>query len=168
MTTIEQAATELAAATPRARTRRRPRKPSFKGTWWRHLVALLAIAFSLFPAVYVLSAAFNADQSLSGSSLIPRKVTLDNFRTILTDPSTHYLRWFANSLIVAGLTALLTVLLGALAAYAFSRFRFRGRRRVFGRGIAAASSVARCSIVVIARSPGRGCARTRARRSSPR
>ena len=128
MTTIEQRATELAAAVPRARTRRRPRKPSFKGTWWRHLVALAAIAFSLFPAAYVVSAAFNADQSLSGSSLIPRKVTLDNFRTILTDPSTHYLRWFANSLIVAGLTALLTVLLGALAAYAFSRFRFRGRR----------------------------------------
>jgi arabinogalactan oligomer / maltooligosaccharide transport system permease protein len=128
MTTIEQRATELAAATPKTRTRRRPRKPSFKGTWWRHLVALTAIAFSLFPAVYVLSAAFNADQSLSGSSLIPRKITLDNFRTILTDPSTHYLRWFANSLVVAGLTALLTVLLGALAAYAFSRFRFRGRR----------------------------------------
>jgi len=41
---------------------------------------------------------------------------------------TPYLRWYANSLIVAGVSALLTVLLGALAAYAFSRFRFKGRR----------------------------------------
>jgi arabinogalactan oligomer/maltooligosaccharide transport system permease protein len=39
----------------------------------------------------------------------------------------QYLRWFANSLIVAGTAAILTVILGALAAYAFSRFRFKGR-----------------------------------------
>jgi arabinogalactan oligomer/maltooligosaccharide transport system permease protein len=39
-----------------------------------------------------------------------------------------YVRWFANTLVVASTTAIFTVLLGALAAYAFSRFRFRGRR----------------------------------------
>src|SRR5207344_1807565 len=37
-------------------------------------------------------------------------------------------RWFLNSVIIAGTTAILTTLLGALAAYAFSRYRFRGRR----------------------------------------
>ena len=31
-------------------------------------------------------------------------------------------------MIVAGCASILTVLLGALAAYAFSRFRFKGRR----------------------------------------
>jgi arabinogalactan oligomer/maltooligosaccharide transport system permease protein len=40
----------------------------------------------------------------------------------------HYLRWFAISMIVAAMTAFFTVVLGALAAFAFSRFRFRGRR----------------------------------------
>ena len=40
----------------------------------------------------------------------------------------HYVRWFVNSMIVCFATAILTVLLGALAAYAFSRFRFTGRR----------------------------------------
>src|SRR5262249_32057318 len=39
-----------------------------------------------------------------------------------------FLRWYLNSLVVAGVAAVLTVILGALAAYAFSRFRFRGRR----------------------------------------
>ena len=39
-----------------------------------------------------------------------------------------YLHWIINSMIVAGATAILTTLLGALAAYAFSRFRFKGRR----------------------------------------
>lgn len=106
-------------------------------TWWRHLVAGVAIAFSLFPVVYIVSTAFNADQSLSASSLVPRDVTLANFRELLSGHTTSaggrtleipYVRWFANSLLVATAAALLTVALGALAAYAFSRFRFRGRR----------------------------------------
>ena len=39
-----------------------------------------------------------------------------------------YPHWFLNSLIIAFSTALATTVLGALAAYAFSRFRFKGRR----------------------------------------
>jgi arabinogalactan oligomer / maltooligosaccharide transport system permease protein len=130
VTTHEQA---LERVEPRVAERRRPR-PSLRGDWWRHLVAIVAVGIAIFPVLYVASAAFNADQSLGGTSLIPRSVTLDNFRTLL-DPSvesgssnSHYLRWLGNSLIVSVTTSLLTVLLGALAAYAFSRFRFRGRR----------------------------------------
>ncbi|HVM17463.1 MAG TPA: ABC transporter permease subunit [Gaiellaceae bacterium] len=135
MTSVHHAADEVALATPRT-ARRRPRVPGATGNWWRHLVAIAAIAFALFPVAYILSASVNADQSLSGASLIPRDVTLDNFRVILSGEvtttggtsQTPYLRWYANTMIVAGLTALFTILLGALAAYAFSRFRFRGRR----------------------------------------
>jgi arabinogalactan oligomer/maltooligosaccharide transport system permease protein len=135
MSTAERQA-ELAVGT--AAVQRRRRGPRIADTWWRHAVALIALVFALFPVVYVVSAAFNGDNSLSGSSLIPREVTLDNFRSLFTGQEdttghatfqkAHYVRWFANSMIVAGATALITVLLGALAAYAFSRFRFRGRR----------------------------------------
>jgi arabinogalactan oligomer / maltooligosaccharide transport system permease protein len=117
---------------------RRKKRPALAGTWWRHAIAVIAIMIALFPVAYVISAAFNGDSSLSGSSLIPRDVTLDNFRSLFgeqqdttghaTFQQARYWKWFANSMIVAGATALLTVLLGALAAYAFSRFRFRGRR----------------------------------------
>jgi arabinogalactan oligomer/maltooligosaccharide transport system permease protein len=127
-----------ALAQPRALEAPAPSKPKFKDTWWRHLVALGAIAFSLFPIVFVTSAAFDASNSVSGTSVLPTNATLDNFRTILTNTvqdqsasgnvDSKYLRWFAASMFVAGMTALLTVLLGALGAYAFSRFRFRGRR----------------------------------------
>lgn len=117
---------------------RRKKRPAVAGTWWRHAIAVIAIIIALFPVAYVISAAFNGDSSLSGSSLIPRDVTLDNFRSLFgeqqettghaTFQQARYWKWFANSMLVAGATALLTVLLGALAAYAFSRFRFRGRR----------------------------------------
>jgi arabinogalactan oligomer/maltooligosaccharide transport system permease protein len=122
---------------PRVAERPRLPRPSLKGDWWRHLVALIAVGVALFPIAYVASASFNADSSLGGASLIPREVTLDNFREILSpDPAksqlqsstSNYVRWLGNSLGIALAVALLNVLLGALAAYAFSRFRFRGRR----------------------------------------
>ena len=122
---------------PVARTRRR-RRGGRGSNWWRHVIALAAVAFALFPIAYVTSAAFNADQTLSGSTLVPRDVTSDNFTQLLSgkvetkagdDPTeVSYVRWYANTMIVAAITAILTVLLGALAAYAFSRFRFKGRR----------------------------------------
>lgn len=100
--------------------------------WWRHLIAWVAIVIAIFPPMYVVLSAFNSDQTLTGTSLIPRSFSLDNFRTLFAPQEdgqdVFYFRWFRSSLIVAVLNAFFTVLIGALAAYAFSRFRFRGRR----------------------------------------
>jgi arabinogalactan oligomer/maltooligosaccharide transport system permease protein len=136
MTTVET--TAGAIAQPRVVEAPVPRKPKWKDTWWRHIVGVLAVGFALFPVVFVTSAAFNADDSISGTSLWPTHPTTKNFTDILgntvSDRSSEgyvhapYLHWFANSLVVAALSAVLSVVLGALAAYAFSRFRFRGRR----------------------------------------
>lgn len=120
---------------PFATEHRRPgyvptRNPArwFRDTGWRHVVALTAVAFALFPVVWVLSAAFGTG-NLSAQRLIPREITLDNFRTLMTEPGhPPFWRWFANSMIVGVVTAAGTVFLCALSAFAFSRLRFRGRR----------------------------------------
>jgi arabinogalactan oligomer / maltooligosaccharide transport system permease protein len=133
VSTVEQVA-EVSA--PRVARKPRKSRPKFKDTWWRHVVGIAALLFALFPVAYIVSAAFNATPTLTGARLIPRHVTLDNFRELLsTDVSgtssqaaAHYLRWLVNTMIVAGSAAILSVLLSAFAAYAFSRFRFRGRR----------------------------------------
>jgi arabinogalactan oligomer/maltooligosaccharide transport system permease protein len=136
MTTLEQAEP---VATPRARERVSWRRRLVGGNWWRYLVSLLAIAFAVFPVLYVVSAAFNPIPSLTSASLIPDDVTLDNFRRILSgNPGEEgteqealdipYTSWYLNMLIVAGATSILSVFMGALAAYAFARFRFKGRR----------------------------------------
>ena len=64
------------------------------------------------------------ERSLSGSSLIPRHVTFDNFKSLFTHQqhvtghatfqNAHYLAWFLNSMLVAGGTAVFTVLMSAL------------------------------------------------------
>ena len=95
---------------------------------WRHLVAWLAIIYAAFPLVYVLSASFNPEGTLTGSNKLFQAFSLQNYEALLNNPIRPYLRWYANTLIISGSTAILTVLLGAMAAYAFSRMRFAGRR----------------------------------------
>jgi arabinogalactan oligomer / maltooligosaccharide transport system permease protein len=93
---------------------------------WRHLVAALAVAFSLFPILFVLSAALNPLGTLSSTELVPTGASGGNFSRLLT--GTAFPSWFANTLLIAGLASAAAVFVGALAAYAFSRMRFRGRR----------------------------------------
>ena len=93
---------------------------------WRHGVALLALLFSLFPIVFVVSAALNPLGTLSSTAAVPTGASLGNFGNLLAD--TDFARWFGNSVLIAGVSAVASVFLSALAAYAFSRMRFRGRR----------------------------------------
>lgn len=101
---------------------------AFKRTGWRHLVAWVLCAFALMPLVYVLSAALNPQGTLTGSNRLFRTVGLDSFERLLSSDQYPFLTWFKNSLIIGLTTAVLSVFLGAMAAYAFSRMRFKGRR----------------------------------------
>ncbi|WP_426595959.1 sugar ABC transporter permease [Cellulomonas sp. McL0617] len=92
---------------------------------WRHVVAIVTIVICLLPFVYLVSASLNPGGTLTGSNDLFRTLSIANFSKLTT---TEYPRWFGNSLVIATVTAIGTVLMGAAAAYAFSRFRFRGRR----------------------------------------
>ena len=108
------------------------RRPSL-GRWfldlgWRHIVGIVAVLFSGFPLVYVLSASLNPAGTLTGSNALFTKFSLVNYVTLFSTPEQPYARWYVNTLVVATATSLGTVFLGALAAYSFSRMRFKGRR----------------------------------------
>lgn len=100
----------------------------FADTGWRHLVAIVVSVFALFPLLYVLSASLNPKGTLTGSNQLFSAIGIDSYVRILTDPQNPYALWFLNTLIIATITGLLTVFIGACAAYAFSRMRFAGRR----------------------------------------
>jgi arabinogalactan oligomer / maltooligosaccharide transport system permease protein len=100
----------------------------FRATGWRHLVGVAALIFALFPIVFVISASFNELGTLTASNRLFRSFSLNNYRELFASPVYPYVSWFRNTLLVASLTALSTVFLGACAAYAFSRYRFTGRR----------------------------------------
>lgn len=95
---------------------------------WRHLVLLCFVVFALFPLLWVLSASFNPSNTLVGQRLIPTSPSLDNYRELFTSQQHPVALWIRNSVVISVITSALVVAMTALAAYAFSRFRFKGRR----------------------------------------
>jgi arabinogalactan oligomer / maltooligosaccharide transport system permease protein len=91
-------------------------------------IAILASAFAIYPVIWIFSTALNPANSLVNSSLIPANASLINFQRLTTDPQHPFLLWIFNSVKVSGITAIIIVALTSVAAYSFSRFRYRGRR----------------------------------------
>jgi ABC-type maltose transport system permease subunit len=91
------------------------------------ILALVSI-FALYPFLVVISTSLSTSQSISTASLIPREVSLQNYNTLFSSEQTPVFRWLLNSIIVSSISTLITLILTTLAAYSFSRFRFRGRR----------------------------------------
>jgi multiple sugar transport system permease protein len=96
------------------------------------LTAALAVsAVILFPLYWMVVVALSSRADLlgAGSRLWPRAVTLDNFSRVLAGfPA---LTWLSNSIAIALVTALLTVVVNLLAGYAFAQLRFRGSNALF-------------------------------------
>jgi arabinogalactan oligomer/maltooligosaccharide transport system permease protein len=112
----------------------RPPRRSF-GSWvrdkgWRHAVGVVMALFAIFPLLYVLSAALSSSSTLAGSNALFSDFdsSFGNFQALFSDPTRPFGRWFVNTLFIGIVTSVASVLLGALAAYAFSRMRFTGRR----------------------------------------
>lgn len=120
---LQQAPNDAPAAA-RA-TNRIPRGRWWSEIGWRHVVGILAVIYAVFPILYIVSAAFNPSGTMTGSNALFTAFTLSNF-TALTQ--TSFWQWMLNTLFIGTVTAIGTVLMGAAAAYAFSRFRFTGRR----------------------------------------
>ncbi len=99
-----------------------------------HGYIILWIIIAIFPVVWIVSMALNPINVLRPTELviIPKNASLSSFVKVLTRPyeaaPVSFVKLLINSLTVAGGTALLSVVLGASAAYAFSRFKFPGRQ----------------------------------------
>ncbi|WP_318842721.1 sugar ABC transporter permease [Myceligenerans pegani] len=92
---------------------------------WRHVVGIVMVVICVVPLLYVISASLNPSGTFTGSNRLFSEVGLNNYAELF---ESRYWRWFVNSFVIAVTTAIGTVLMGGAAAYAFSRFRFSGRR----------------------------------------
>lgn len=128
------------------RTGRSPLRIVGEVLFWLALVA--ALVFFLFPLVWMLITSIKArsEVTLLPPTFVPYvqfQPTLDNYIAVFTKASelgtitsggaesrqfeiSAFPGALANSVIIAGATTILSVLLGTLAAYAFSRFRIKG------------------------------------------
>ncbi|PKP74116.1 MAG: carbohydrate ABC transporter permease [Alphaproteobacteria bacterium HGW-Alphaproteobacteria-6] len=88
------------------------------------------VGFALFPLYWLVKIALTPERVIfsEGTQLWPSAVTLENFRTVLFH--SDFLAFFSNSLMVSLGTAAATTLIAAASGYAFSRFRFSGKRLI--------------------------------------
>jgi len=96
----------------------------------KYLVPALYIVFVLLPIYWLVNMSFKTTNEILGSfSLWPARFTLDNYRTIFTDPTWY--TGYINSLSYVLLNTVISVSFALPAAYAFSRYRFLGDKHLF-------------------------------------
>src|SRR5699024_6466157 len=93
-----------------------------------YLVFGLMAVIIIYPIVWAIGMSLNASTSFYSSTIIPENWSLVHYKWLFTDPSSNYLTWYKNSLIVSGSTAIFSVVMTSLVAYAFSRYNFVGKK----------------------------------------
>lgn len=103
----------------------------------RRMLAKLALYLILgiggfgmvFPFLWMVASSLKHASEIYNLNLVPGNPTLDNYRTVLTD--TKFVRWFANSVIVALITTASVAFFDSLAGYTLAKFRFPGQQVIF-------------------------------------
>lgn len=90
------------------------------------VVAGLLIVAGLFPIYWMVVASITPEAQLfSTPSLVPTTIVLGNYRALFEER--RFWVPIVNSLIVAGTTTMLAIVVGGACAYALARMRFRGK-----------------------------------------
>lgn len=94
------------------------------------IIPTLYILFLMLPIYWLLNMSFKTTNEILGTfTLWPQNFTLDNYRTIFTDPIWYM--GYVNSLVYVSINTVLSVSVALPAAYAFSRYRFLGDKHLF-------------------------------------
>jgi len=94
-----------------------------------YMLLIGVMAVIIYPLLWTVTASFNPGSSLVTLSLIPRNPTFEHYQRLFAgESSLPYARWYLNSMKVSFFTMVLTVISVSFTGYAFSRFRFKGRK----------------------------------------
>ena len=93
------------------------------------MYAVVAVMFViiLYPLLWAFGMSLNPSSNLYGASIIPENWSFVHYEWLFTNPRSNYLTWYKNTFIVSLSVASLGTLLVSFTAYAFSRYRFKGR-----------------------------------------
>ncbi|HEX7057128.1 MAG TPA: sugar ABC transporter permease [Bacilli bacterium] len=93
-----------------------------------YLIVLVMFIVIIYPLLWTISISLNPGTSMFSASLIPEHLSFEHYRWLFADPNSNYLLWYKNTIYVAILTSIASVIVVSFIAYAFSRFHFVGRR----------------------------------------
>ncbi|KRT90478.1 sugar ABC transporter permease [Bacillus glycinifermentans] len=105
------------------------RKRKFFRLFFSYALLIFMIVIIIYPLLWTVGASFNPGNSLISTSIIPDNPTLDHYKELFAGKqSLQYGRWYLNSLKISIFTMIGAVISVSFTAYAFSRFRFKGRK----------------------------------------
>ncbi|MFI1470177.1 carbohydrate ABC transporter permease [Streptomyces wuyuanensis] len=93
------------------------------------LGTVLLVAYCLAPFYWMLVSSFRRSSDLFDKSPLPSPWSLENYRAVL-EPGTGFGRALVNSLVVAGTTTAITLVIAVFTAYALARLDFRFKNAV--------------------------------------
>jgi len=99
-----------------------------------YVVLSVGLSFTLLPFLMMIFSSFktNVEVLRVPPTFLPERFTLENYQTILHDPTLPLLRFYGNSAFVAVFNVTTTVFTSALIGYMFAKYEFRGKRILFG------------------------------------
>ena len=106
-----------------------PRKKKLAPRIFSLYIPITAILlFLLFPFYWTFVTSVKPEQELYGAVVTywPKSLTFESYRKLFVD--FNFLKPMGNSLLVAVVTTVVTLVVSMLAAYAFSRYDFKGRK----------------------------------------
>ncbi|MDR3688723.1 MAG: carbohydrate ABC transporter permease [Fimbriimonas sp.] len=97
------------------------------------VVLICGALLFLLPLYIMLAISLKTNAEIGNSSMWawPHQPTWDNYRVVLTDPDLNFIRKFFNTLFLAAVPTLASVVTAAMVAFPFARLQFRGRDRFF-------------------------------------
>jgi multiple sugar transport system permease protein len=97
-----------------------------------NLVTWMLVIVISFPLIWMVITSLRPQTELFKipPTLIPRSITFEHYAKLLWD--TPFLRYFANSMLLATSTTIVVVAIGTLGAYSLARFSYRGREMLAG------------------------------------
>lgn len=94
--------------------------------WISRVVIWIVIVLVMFPVLWIVMSSFSAGDSFFLSSLFPEHLSTEHYTALFRE--TDFLLWVGNSLKFCFIVAAIQLIMTSLAAYAFSRLRFTGRK----------------------------------------
>lgn len=96
-----------------------------------YVAAVVIMLYALFPVAWIVSLSLKAPSDLTNQRFLPTDVSLENYEQILLgDARDLFLPALRNSVVVAGLSTLLAVVLATFCAYAIARLDFPGKKLI--------------------------------------
>jgi multiple sugar transport system permease protein len=105
-----------------------------KGLW--SIAILLVLLYALFPVLWIISLSLKAPADIADKKFIPQEISFENYETVFNEAI--FTDALINSIGIALIATLISIVLASMAAYALTRMDFGGKALILSGALAIA------------------------------